>query len=132
MQEIKIKMKHLIAVFNKLQLKSALELMDFYISCFKENKVLFKDLDWAMQQSLLKVKKYEENDEIIIPDYDQNKCYKFVEAFLFALGYTDEQIEEKIIDISEMYKTASIIFKQINELQTIVKEPADPNDKAII
>lgn len=127
MQEINIKMKHLMGVFPLLGVKSALELMDYYVSCFESKTVLFKDLEWSMQQSLQTVQPHTDDEEITIPIYDEQKCYAFVESFLKVVGKTDDEIENIIISIPEMYKVASLIFGQINALQSIATTPADPN-----
>jgi hypothetical protein len=121
---IELKMKHVKQLMELLNVKNATELFDYISSCFATKKIVFKDLDITMQKAVLTQKEYAENDVVEINDYDQNKYWKFVSSCIqLTNGVTEDEADDKIININELYKIGAAYQNQIIQLQTIVESP---------
>jgi hypothetical protein len=77
-----------------------------------------------MQKAVLTQKEYTENDVVEINDYDQNKYWKFVSSCIqLTNGITEDEADDKITNINELYKIGAAYQNQIIQLQTIVESP---------
>lgn len=130
MQENKFKMKHLIGVLKALKLGSVQELLTYLNDCFVYEQKEFQTLEKALQKELKKAKKYEPHEMVnILAKTDDVKYYEFVIACLIATkGITESEAEELIGNSTSLYELGIKYQNQIIEFQTIVSEPADPNE----
>jgi len=116
-----LKMKHVKQLMELLNVKNSSELLSYISSCFETKKVLFSELDETMQKAVLTQGEYANDSEVELNDYDQNKYWKFVSSCLqLSEGINEDEADDKIISINELYKFGAEFQNQIIKLQTIV------------
>ena len=121
---MELKMKHVKQLMELLNVKNSTELFDYISSCFATKKVVFKDLEPTMQKAVTTQKEYSENDIVELNDYDQNKYWKFVSNCIqLTEGKTEDEADDTITNINELYKIGTVFQNQIIQLQTIVESP---------
>ena len=125
-------MKHLMQVLKALNLGSVQDLLKYLTDCFEYEIKDFKDLNEVTKTELLKSKTYDDFEQVsILVKTDDVKYYEFVIQCLIATKNISYDEATDLIENSEgLYKLGVEFQTQIIELQTIVKDPADPNDKA--
>ena len=102
-------------------------LTPFSLVTFETKKVLFSELDETMQKAVLTQKEYANDEVVELNDYDQNKYWKFVSSCLqLSEGINEDEADEKIESINELYKFGAEFQNQIIKLQTLVS----PNEIA--
>lgn len=122
-----LKMKHVKQLMQLLNVKNSSELLSYISSCFETKKVLFSELDETMQKAVLTQKEYANDEVVELNDYDQNKYWKFVSSCLqLSEGINEDEADEKIESINELYKFGAEFQNQIIKLQTLVS----PNEIA--
>ena len=132
MQEIKIKMKHLMQVLKTLKLNSVQDLLTYLNDCSIYEKKEFHTLSQELKNEYLKTKNYEDFElvNVLVKSNDIN-CMDFTIACIMATeNITEDEAYSKISNNHELYKLFFDYQNKIVELQTITKDPADPNDKA--
>ena len=122
-----LKMKHVKQLMQLLNVKNSSELLSYISSCFETKKVVFSELDETMQKAVLTQKEYTNDEVVELNDYDQNKYWKFVSSCLqLSEGINEDEADEKIESINELYKFGAEFQNQIIKLQTLVS----PNEIA--
>lgn len=122
-----LKMKHVKQLMELLNVKNSSELLSYISSCFETKKVVFSELDETMQKAVLTQKEYANDEVVELNDYDQNKYWKFVSSCLqLSEGINEDEADEKIESINELYKFGAEFQNQIIKLQTLVS----PNEIA--
>ena len=122
-----LKMKHVKQLMQLLNVKNSSELLSYISTCFETKKVLFSELDETMQKAVLTQKEYANDEVVELNDYDQNKYWKFVSSCLqLSEGINEDEADEKIESINELYKFGAEFQNQIIKLQTLVS----PNEIA--
>ena len=122
-----LKMKHVKQLMQLLNVKNSSELLSYISSCFETKKVVFSELDETMQKAVLTQKEYANDEVVELNDYDQNKYWKFVSSCLqLSEGINEDEADEKIESINELYKFGAEFQNQIIKLQTLVS----PNEIA--
>lgn len=131
MQENKFKMKHLIVVLKALKLGSTQELLTYLSECFVYELKEFQTLDKLTQKELKKAKKYEPHEMVnILAKTDDVKYYEFVIACLISTkGISEDEASDLISNSTNLYELGVKFQNEIIEFQTIMSEPADPNEK---
>lgn len=130
MQENKFKMKHLIGVLKALKLGSVQDLLKYLDSCFIYELKEFQTLDNSVQIELKKQKEYEPHEMVnILVRTDEVKYYDFVINCLIAIKkISEDDAAEMIENSTNLYKLGIDFQNEIIAMQTIVNEPADPNE----
>jgi hypothetical protein len=130
MQENKFKMKHLIGVLKALKLGSVQDLLKYLDSCFIYELKEFQTLDNSVQIELKKQKEYEPHEMVnILVRTDEVKYYDFVINCLIATKkISEDDAAEMIENSTNLYKLGIDFQNEIISMQTIVNEPADPNE----
>jgi hypothetical protein len=130
MQENKFKMKHLIGVLKALKLGSVQDLLKYLDSCFIYELKEFQTLDSSVQIELKKQKEYEPHEMVnILVRTDEVKYYDFVINCLIATKkISEDDAAEMIENSTNLYKLGIEFQNEIIAMQTIVNEPADPNE----
>lgn len=130
MQENKFKMKHLIGVLKALKLGSVQDLLKYLDSCFIYELNEFQTLDNSVQIELKKQKEYEPHEMVnILVRTDEVKYYDFVINCLIATKkISEDDAAEMIENSTNLYKLGIDFQNEIIAMQTIVNEPADPNE----
>ena len=124
---MELKMKHVKQLMELLNVKNSSELLSYISSCFATKKVLFSELDETMQNAVLTQKECATDEVVELNDYDQNKYWKFVSICLqLSEGINEDEADEKITSINELYNFGATFQNQIIKLQTIVS----PNEIA--
>ena len=127
----KFKMKHLIKVLTLLEVNSVIDLFKYIENCFEYELQPFAEQNEATQAELLKQKTYTDTDMVnILVKYHQVNYYQFVVACLMATKSIDREAAEDIIDGGDLIKLGNEFQSQIVAMQTIVSEPANPNETA--
>ena len=118
---MELKMKHVRQLMELLNVKNVSELFFWVSDSLKTKKSLFKDLDADMQKALLTQKKYKQEEEVELNDHDQNKLWKFATICIqLAENISEDEADDKIITINELYDYVAKFQTQIIKLQTIV------------
>ena len=130
MQENKFKMKHLIAVLKALKLGSVQDLLKYLDSCFIYELKEFQTLDSSVQIELKKQKEYEPHEMVnILVRTDEVKYYDFViNCLIVTKKISEDDAAEMIENSTNLYKLGIDFQNEIIAMQTIVNEPADPNE----
>ena len=129
MQENKFKMKHLIGVLKALKLGSVQDLLKYLDSCFIYELKEFQTLDNSVQIELKKQKEYEPHEMVnILVRTDEVKYYDFViNCLIVTKKISEDDAAEMIENSTNLYKLGIDFQNEIIAMQTIVNEPADPN-----
>lgn len=118
---MELKMKHVKQLMELLNVKNVSELFFWVSDSLKTKKSLFKDLDADMQKALLTQKKYKQEEEVELNDHDQNKLWKFATICIqLSENISEDEADDKIITINELYDYVAKFQTQIIKLQTIV------------
>jgi hypothetical protein len=130
MQENKFKMKHLIGVLKALKLGSVQDLLKYLDSCFIYELKEFQTLDNSVQIELKKQKEYEPHEMVnILVRTDEVKYYDFViNCLIVTKKINEDDAAEMIENSTNLYKLGIDFQNEIIAMQTIVNEPADPNE----
>ena len=130
MQENKFKMKHLIGVLKALKLGSVQDLLKYLDSCFIYELKEFQTLDSSVQIELKKQKEYEPHEMVnILVRTDEVKYYDFViNCLIVTKKISEDEAAEMIENSTNLYKLGIDFQNEIIAMQTIVNEPADPNE----
>jgi hypothetical protein len=130
MQENKFKMKHLIGVLKALKLGSVQDLLKYLDSCFIYELKEFQTLDNSVQIELKKQKEYELHEMVnILVRTDEVKYYDFViNCLIVTKKISEDDAAEMIENSTNLYKLGIDFQNEIIAMQTIVNEPADPNE----
>ena len=130
MQENKFKMKHLIGVLKALKLGSVQDLLKYLDSCFIYELKEFQTLDNSVQIELKKQKEYEPHEMVnILVRTDEVKYYDFViNCLIVTKKISEDEAAEMIENSTNLYKLGIEFQNEIIAMQTIVNEPADPNE----
>jgi hypothetical protein len=130
MQENKFKMKHLIGVLKALKLGSVQDLLKYLDSCFIYELKEFQTLDNSVQIELKKQKEYEPHEMVnILVRTDEVKYYDFViNCLIVTKKISEDDAAEMIENSTNLYKLGIDFQNEIIAMQTIVNEPADPNE----
>jgi hypothetical protein len=130
MQENKFKMKHLIGVLKALKLGSVQDLLKYLDSCFIYELKEFQTLDSSVQIELKKQKEYEPHEMVnILVRTDEVKYYDFViNCLIVTKKISEDDAAEMIENSTNLYKLGIDFQNEIIAMQTIVNEPADPNE----
>jgi hypothetical protein len=130
MQENKFKMKHLIGVLKALKLGSVQDLLKYLDSCFIYELKEFQTLDSSVQIELKKQKEYEPHEMVnILVRTDEVKYYDFViNCLIVTKKISEDEAAEMIENSTNLYKLGIEFQNEIIAMQTIVNEPADPNE----
>ena len=133
MQENKFKMKHLIGVLKALKLGSVQDLLKYLDSCFIYELKEFQTLDNSVQIELKKQKEYEPHEMVnILVRTDEVKYYDFViNCLIVTKKISEDDAAEMIENSTNLYKLGIDFQNEIIAMQTIVNEPADPNEPPI-
>jgi hypothetical protein len=130
MQENKFKMKHLIGVLKALKLASVQELLKYLNDCFIYELKEFQTLENSIQIELKKTKEYEPHEMVnILVKTDEVKYHEFVIACLVSTKKISEDDASDLIEnTTDLYKLGIEFQNEIIAMQSIVTEPADPNE----
>jgi hypothetical protein len=130
MQENKFKMKHLIGVLKALKLGSVQDLLKYLDRCFIYELKEFQTLDNSVQIELKKQKEYEPHEMVnILVRTDEVKYYDFViNCLIVTKKISEDDAAEMIENSTNLYKLGIDFQNEIIAMQTIVNEPADPNE----
>jgi hypothetical protein len=130
MQENKFKMKHLIGVLKALKLGSVQDLLKYLDSCFIYELKEFQTLENSLQIELKKQKEYEPHEMVnILVETDEVKYYDFViNCLIVTKKISEDDAAEMIENSTNLYKLGIDFQNEIIAIQTIVNEPADPNE----
>ena len=123
-------MKHLIGVLKSLKLGSVQDLLKYLDSCFIYELKEFQTLDNSVQIELKKQKEYEPHEMVnILVRTDEVKYYDFViNCLIITKKISEDDASEMIENSPNLYKLGIDFQNEIIEMQTIVNEPADPNE----
>lgn len=123
-------MKHLIGVLKALKLGSVQDLLKYLDSCFIYELKEFQTLDNSVQIELKKQKEYEPHEMVnILVRTDEVKYYDFViNCLIVTKKISEDDAAEMIENSTNLYKLGIDFQNEIIAMQTIVNEPADPNE----
>ncbi len=123
-------MKHLIGVLKALKLGSVQDLLKYLDSCFIYELKEFQTLDNSVQIELKKQKEYEPHEMVnILVRTDEVKYYDFViNCLIVTKKINEDDAAEMIENSTNLYKLGIDFQNEIIAMQTIVNEPADPNE----
>lgn len=123
-------MKHLIGVLKALKLGSVQDLLKYLDSCFIYELKEFQTLDSSVQIELKKQKEYEPHEMVnILVRTDEVKYYDFViNCLIVTKKISEDDAAEMIENSTNLYKLGIDFQNEIIAMQTIVNEPADPNE----
>ena len=123
-------MKHLIGVLKALKLSSVQDLLKYLDSCFIYELKEFQTLDNSVQIELKKQKEYEPHEMVnILVRTDEVKYYDFViNCLIVTKKISEDDAAEMIENSTNLYKLGIDFQNEIIAMQTIVNEPADPNE----
>lgn len=126
-------MKHLIGVLKALKLGSVQDLLKYLDSCFIYELKEFQTLDNSVQIELKKQKEYEPHEMVnILVRTDEVKYYDFViNCLIVTKKISEDDAAEMIENSTNLYKLGIDFQNEIIAMQTIVNEPADPNEPPI-
>ena len=123
-------MKHLIGVLKALKLGSVQDLLKYLDSCFIYELKEFQTLENSLQIELKKQKEYEPHEMVnILVETDEVKYYDFViNCLIVTKKISEDDAAEMIENSTNLYKLGIDFQNEIIAIQTIVNEPADPNE----